>query len=121
LVGDADKLFGQLLKALVVGDQGFDLRGLVSGNAFRELLALDVALQNVVRTLWGLGTGAGFFEELTAQGATAKAVDSPHLLEDLVPALFKLRKRVRHGTYCISTDTINKQKNYTLTTAIRFE
>ena len=95
LVGDADKLFGQLLKPFIVGDQGFDVQGLVSGNAFRELLALDVALQDVVRTLWG--GGAGLLEELTAQGATAKPVDGFDLLEDLVPALCELRKRVRHG------------------------
>ena len=32
LVGDLDKLFSQFFKAPVVGDQRFDLRGLVSGN-----------------------------------------------------------------------------------------
>jgi hypothetical protein len=110
LVGDADKLFGQLLKPFIVGDQGFDLRGLVSGNAFRELLALDVALQNVVRTLLGLGGGVGLFKELPAEGAAAKPVDSLHLLEDLVPALFELRKRDRHGANCILIDTIHQQK-----------
>jgi hypothetical protein len=72
---------------------------------------LDVALQNVVRALWGPGGGGGLFEELTAEGAAAKPVDRLHLLEDLVPALFKLRKRVRHGAYCIYIDTICKQKN----------
>jgi len=97
LVGDADKLFGQLLKPLVVGDQGFEVRGLVRGDAFGELLALDVALQNVVRALLGPGGGVGFLEELTAEGTAAKPVDPLHLLEDLVPALFELRKRVRHG------------------------
>jgi len=110
LVGDTHKLFGQPLESLVVGDQGFDLRGLVGGDPFRELLALDVALQNVVRTLLSLGGGVRLFEELTAEGATAKPVDGLHLLEDLVPALFELRKRVAHGAYCISTDTIGKQK-----------
>ena len=66
LVGDTDKLFGQDLKALVVGNQWFDLGGLVGGDALRELLALDVALEHVVRTLLGLGGGVGLFEELTA-------------------------------------------------------
>ena len=90
LVGDLDKLFGQLLKALVVGDQRFDLRGLVSGNTLRELLALNIALQNVVRPLLDFGGGSGLFEELTAEGAAAKPVDGLHLLEDMVAALFEL-------------------------------
>jgi hypothetical protein len=96
LVGNTDKLFGQFLKAPVVGDQGLDLVGLVGGDAFRELLALDVALQNIVRTLLGLGGGVGLFEELTAQGAPAKPVDRLHLLENVVPAGFELRKGIRH-------------------------
>jgi hypothetical protein len=120
LVSDADKLFGQVLKTLVVGDQGFDLRGLVSGNAFRELLALDVALQNVVRALWSLRGGLGLFEELTAEATAAKPVDRLDLLEDLVPALFELRKRVRHGAYCIYSDTTCKQKNNKQRTGFQF-
>jgi len=58
LVGDAHKLLGQFFKALVVGDQRFEVRGLLGGNAFGELLALDVALEHVVRPLLGLGAGA---------------------------------------------------------------
>ena len=110
MVGDVDKFFSQHFKALVVGDQRFDLQGLVGGDTFRELLALDVALQNVVRTLLGLGAGVGLLEELTAEGATAKPVDRLHLLQDLVAALFELRKRVRHRADCINIDTIPKQK-----------
>ena len=102
MVGDTHKLFGQLLESLVVGDQRFDLRGLVGGDALRELLALNVALQNVVGTLLGLGGRVRPFEELTAEGATAKPVDSLHLLEDLVPALFELRKRDIAGKLWLS-------------------
>ena len=120
MVSDTHKLFGQLRKSLVVGDQGFDLRGLVGGDPFRELLALDVALQNVVRTLLSLGGGVRLFEELTAEGATAKPVDSLHLLEDLVPALFELRKRVAHGEQCIYIDTLRKQRNNKLRGGFQF-
>ena len=110
MVGDINKLSSQFFKALVVGDQRFDLRGLVGGNTLRELLAFNVALQNVVRTLLDLGGRAWLLKELTAEGAATKPVDGLHLLEDLVAALFELRESVMHGAYCIVTDTICKQK-----------
>jgi hypothetical protein len=48
--------------------------------------------------LLSLGAGVGLLEELTAQGATTKPVDGLHLLEDLVPALFELRKELGMGS-----------------------
>jgi hypothetical protein len=44
LVGYGDKLIGQFLEALIVGDERFELLGLFSGDALGELLALDVTL-----------------------------------------------------------------------------
>jgi len=101
LVGHGDELLGQFFKALVVGDQGFHLLGLLGGNPFRELLTLDVALEDIVRALFGFGAGPRFFEELAAQGAATKAVDGFDLLNDLLTALFELGERSMHGVYCI--------------------
>jgi hypothetical protein len=64
LVGDGDKLLGQVLKPLVVGDQGFDLLGLLGGDALGELLTLDITLEDIIRALLGFGVGASLFEEL---------------------------------------------------------
>jgi len=86
LVGDGDELLGQFLEASVIGHQGFDLRGLVGGDAFGELLSLDVALEDVIGALGVFGAGGALFEELAAQGASAEAVDGLDLLEDLLPA-----------------------------------
>jgi len=97
LIGHADKLLGQFLEAFVVGDQGFELGSLLGGHPFRELLALDVALENVVRALRGFGAGAALLEELAAQGAAAEAVDGFYLLEDLLATIFELRKRNTHS------------------------
>ena len=66
MVGYGDELLGQLVEALIVGDQRFKLLGLLGGDAFGELLALDIALEDIVRALPGLGTGASFFKELPA-------------------------------------------------------
>lgn len=97
LVGYGNERLSQFFKALIVGDQWFDLLGLLGGNAFRELLALDVALEDKIRSLLGSGTGPGLFKELAAQRAAAKAVDGLDLVQDLFPALFELQKRSRHG------------------------
>jgi hypothetical protein len=106
LIGDGDELLGQFLEALVVGDQGLDLRGLVGGDALGELLSLHVALEDVVGALRGFGVSTAFFEELAAQGAAAEAVNGADLLEDLLAALFELVSRNVHGIDCIYTDTI---------------
>ena len=97
LVGDAHELFGQFCKALIVGDQGLDLLSLFGGDALGELLALDVALENIIRALRGFGAGASLFEELPAEGATTEAVDGLDLLKNLLATLFEVRKRNRHG------------------------
>jgi len=90
LIGDGDKLLGQLGKALVVGDQGFDLRGLRRGDPLGELLAVDGALKDIVGPLLFFGAGPRLLEELAAQRTSAEAVDGLDLLEDLFPALFEL-------------------------------
>ncbi len=90
LVSDGDELLGQFFKPLVVGHQWFDLWGLLGGDAFGELPALDVALQDEIGTLAGFGMSTLFFEELAAEGAAAKLVDGLDLLEDLLTALFEL-------------------------------
>jgi hypothetical protein len=66
LVGNAHELLGQIFKALVVGDQGFELLGLLGGDPLRELLALNVALEDIVRPLLSFGVGARLFKELAA-------------------------------------------------------
>jgi hypothetical protein len=63
---------------------------LLSGDAFGELLALEVSLEEVGGSLLGFGAGPRLVEELAAQGASAEAVDGLDLLEDLLPALFEL-------------------------------
>jgi hypothetical protein len=90
LVGDGNELLGQLFKAFVVGHQGLELRSLLSGNAFGELLTADIALEDIIRSLPGFGAGLSLLEELAAQGASAEAVDGLDLLEYLLPALFEL-------------------------------
>jgi hypothetical protein len=112
LVGYGDELLGQFFEAFIVGDQGFHLRSMFGRDPFGELLPLDIALEDVVRALLGLGAAARLFEELTAEGPAAKAVDGLNLLKDLVPALFELSERSWHGPYCIYIDTINNQKNH---------
>ena len=105
LIGDGNELLGQFLEALVVGEQGLDLQGLVGGNALGELLSLDVALEDVIRALGLFGASAAFLEELAAQGTAAEAVNGPDLLEDLLAAFFELVSRNVHGMNCIYTDT----------------
>lgn len=51
LVGDLDKLLGQFLEELVIGDIGSDLLGMVGGNALGTLATLKVALQHVIGAL----------------------------------------------------------------------
>ena len=110
LVGDGHELLGQFFKPFVIGHQRFDLRRLLGGHTLGELLALDVALQDIVGTLRGLGVGAAFSKELAAEGAAAESVDSLDLLEDLLAALLELGDRKVHGVYCISIDTTKQQK-----------
>ena len=110
MIGDGDELLGQFLKALVVGDQGFELRRLAGGDALGEFLSLNVALEDEIGALGVFGVGAALFEELAAQGAPAEAVDGADLLEDLLSACFELMWRDVHGEHCIYTDTIRQQK-----------
>ncbi len=114
LVGDGDELLGQFFKTSVIGHQRFDLRGLLGGHPLGELLALDIALEEVIGTLGGLGVGAAFLEELSAEGAAAEPVDGLDLLEDLLAALLELGERKVHDAYCIYIDTISQPKNKTL-------
>jgi hypothetical protein len=97
LVGDGNELPGQFLKAPIVGDQGLNLLGLCGGDTLGELLALNVALEDIIRALLDFGVGGGLFEELAAQGTAAKAVDGLNLLEDLLAAFFELGERSMHG------------------------
>ena len=80
-------------------------------HALRELLALDVPLQDKIGALGGFAAGTGLFEELPAQGAAAKPVNGFDLLKDLLTAIFELRARSVHVLYCIYTDTITQAKN----------
>jgi hypothetical protein len=97
LVGYGDKLLGQFPEVLIVGDQRLELLGLLGGDAFGELLALDIALQDIIRALPGLGASARLLEELAAEAAATKAIDALDLLKDLFPALFELSERSWHG------------------------
>jgi hypothetical protein len=87
LVGQAHELFGQCLEAPVVGHVLLHLLGLVSGDALGELLAVEVALEDVIGAALAGGEALGRAEELPAQRAAAEAVDGLHLLEDEVPLL----------------------------------
>jgi hypothetical protein len=83
LVSDLDELVGQFLEALVIGDIRLGLLGLISRNAFGTLGTLQIALQNVIRTLPG-GPALMFLdEELLAESASAETVDGLDFLEDL--------------------------------------
>jgi hypothetical protein len=87
LVGQAHELFGQFLKAPVVGQILLHLGGLLSGDALGELLAVEVGLEDVVGTALVGGVALGGAEELLAERAAAEAVDGLHLLEELLALL----------------------------------
>jgi hypothetical protein len=93
LIGHSDEFLGQLLEVLVVGHEGFDLRGLSGGDSFGELLSMQVALENKIGSLPAFGSRIPRAKELATEGAAAKVVDAGHIPEDLFPAFLELRER----------------------------
>jgi hypothetical protein len=89
LIAQGNVGFGQGLKATVIVHVGLDLGGLLLGNAVGKFLAMEEALQDVIRAALGRGAGAGR-EELLAQGTTPETVNGLHLLEDVLALLEEL-------------------------------
>ena len=76
-----------MLEAPVVGHVLFDLLGLAGRDALGELLAVEVALEDIVGAAPVGGVAVGRAQELPAQGAEAQPVDGLHLLEEEVALL----------------------------------
>jgi hypothetical protein len=102
-VGDLDKFLGELLKSLVVGHIHFGLLGLIGRDAFGALAALQIALQNEIRSLTNLLPLHLSGEELFAQRTASKSVDGLDLLKDSVPFATEFGDRQFHGLYIVST------------------
>ena len=92
MLGDGDKLIGQLLEAFVVAHLGLHGGGLIGRDALGELLALPIALENEIGAVLGGGLGRGG-EELAAQRAAAHLIQRAHLVEDLIAALLQFGER----------------------------
>ena len=101
-VGDLDKFLGELLESLVVGHIHFSLLGLLGRDAFGALAALQIALQNEIRSLTNLLPLHLSGEELFAQRTASKSVDSLDLLKDLFPFATEFGDRQFHGLYIVS-------------------
>lgn len=97
LLGQIDKVIGQLLEEPIIIDLLLDDGGVIGGNSFRTFLALVEALQDEVRTGLDLITALQFVEELLAKGAAAQAVNLAHLLEDGLALGKQLVKVVVHA------------------------
>ena len=97
------------MEAAVIIDLLLDLRGLVSRNAFIELLALKVALEDKIRAAPS-GLAGRSFKELFAQGAAAQAVNGLQILKQRTSFEVERIEMIWHAAYCIYTDTNNKRK-----------
>jgi hypothetical protein len=96
LVREGDQLLRQRHQPLVVGHQRFEPGDFLGGDALGELPAMEVSLEYVIGALPGLGTGGGWLKELAAQGTAAEAIQSGHLLEDLLTPLLESRDGQLH-------------------------
>ena len=82
LLGQIDKVIGQLLEEPIIIYLLLDDGGVIGGNSFRTFLALVEALQDEIRTGLNRFAALQFTKELLAKGAAAQAVNLAHLLED---------------------------------------
>src|SRR6266498_534094 len=106
LIAEGDVILGESLKTAVIIDVLLNLRDLFGWDALAELFTVEEALQDEVRAALFCVPGLGF-EELLAERTAAQVVNGLHLLEEGVPFLEERIKWLRHGTYCIYSDTIS--------------
>jgi len=97
LIAQGDIFLSQGLEAPVIFHVLFHLGGLVLGNALGEFLAVEEALEKVIRAAGRGGTGRAGAEELFAQGTATKAVNGLHVQQDGLPFLEKVIKIKFHG------------------------
>src|SRR5208283_3214124 len=97
LIDQGDIFLSQCLEAPVIFHVLFHLGGLVLRNALGEFLAVEEALENVIRAAGRGGTGRAGAEELFAQGTATKAVNGLQVQQDGLPLLEKVIKIKFHG------------------------
>ena len=109
LIAEGHVFLSQGLEAAVIVHLLPDLRGLLGGNAFTELFALQEPLKDKVGAA-PFGLAWSGLEELLAQGSAAEAVNGLHILKQRASFKAKSIEMVWHAAYCIYTDTISKRE-----------
>jgi len=89
LIGQADKTFRQLLKALIVLHLLGNRACLFSGNVLGELLAVPIALKHEIGAMGERATAPVPPEEMPAQGPATHPVDRVHLGQDQFSLFFQ--------------------------------